>query len=928
MASITIGFPEFTGQTGLTLSILSPAGRAVIESGISLTEGELGQFSGTSVNPLTGLIYLFELRDSSGELLELFTYRANFGEIGVFSGDGPEVANYLGVWDANTNTPELTDEYEGTAGDFYFVSNGGAITLGSSSTWASGDRLIWNGTVWQKIKKSVQVDANSRTIRLNTETAIFADGEHPVRDPEGRAGWRYTNTTGNKINWYLWSEVQHQDYSLSQFQGIYMVIDIKTQGSMPYWTVYTKPEGDGNDASWFRSRINYSDEAASAALPAGRYLFHSSNLDPTGIEPDLVRVPLPAGFNTVGPQGADEELWLMALSTSSNYPAGTNDFLVEKVGIQINGSIQGIELAAVDTRPAYTDYFLGSYAAEADYPESGSQGQWIINSTDDTMLVWDTDAGTWAATGSTAEAPTSAVADYPFQYVYSSLDGSGYGLMNAYPADGWSNTPDGKIQSTAGGGNIIGSRVKFATLKNIGDEVTIQASDNNGAYNRYCIIGLEAGTDADSMSWKVAGQPASGTSWMLTDSADRDKVEMYTGYIEPYWGGTTYGYNLVNARNSSGLAGMSGNQGEKPITFRVGSDYRIEMYIDGHYFVKTNNVPTSGVDLYVNIYGNTGRIFDQPTGNGANYVGGTAPNASGARYFMSTVGTPAGATELESNGTNYLYSDAEAGDPSDIELSDNEAGAARFCRVFKDFTGLTLKERADWMHPVVEADRTALNEVERLVTGYYHSLDLTLPEIQAKMTMWADGLTAAKAGSVELTLALTQSLLIPSTPTSGSVAFTPNYTFDGTSTHSASEYYHTGDLFYDSYGIEQIDFNGSFVTIHFKDSASINSWRSTSQTMTLSCSSGTYTWEDTHTLDQAAEYSVSSYNYIHYQPSTLDYAERNELSELLAVNGTGSSILDITFNGSGQSIAVALNETDVVNGVIEDLTSHLMKFPR
>ncbi|MGI9446783.1 MAG: hypothetical protein ACR2NI_03905, partial [Pirellulales bacterium] len=909
MASITIGLPELAGQSGLTLSILKPSNRGVIESGLSLSETESGVFTATSVDNLSGLIYMFQVRNSGGEIVDLFTYRANFGNIGVFSGDGPEVANYLGVWDANTNTPELANEYEGVAGDFYFVSNGGNTALGSSSTWAAGDRIIWNGTGWQKIKKAVQVDANSRMVCLNTETSLFADGEHPVRDPDGRAGWRYTNTTGNKINWYLWSEVQHQDYSLSQFDGIYMVIEIKTQGSMPYWTVYTKPQGDGNDASWFRSRINYSDEAASAALQAGRYLFHSSNLDVTGIEPSLQRVSLPVGFNTVGLQGADEELWLMALSTSSNYPAGTNDFLVEKVGVQINNSIQGIELAAVDTRPVYTDYFLGSYAAEADYPESGSQGQWIINSTDDTMLVWDTEGGSWAATGSTAEAPASAVADYPFQYVYSSLDGSGYGFMNAYPTDGWSNTPDGKIQSTAGGGNILGSRIKFATLKNIGDEVTIQASDNNGAYNRYCIIGLEAGVDADAMSWKVAGQPASGTTWMLNDSEDRNKVELYSAYIEPYWGGTTYGHNLVNARNSSGLAGMFSNQGEKQITFRVGSDYRIEMYIDGHYFVRTNNVPTIGVDLYVSTYGNTGRIFDQPTGNGANYLGGTAPNATGARYFMSTVGTPAGATELENNGTNYLYSDTEAGDAGDIELSDTEASAARFCRVFKDFTGLTLKERADWMHPVVEADRTALNEVEHLVTGYYHSLDLTLAEIQAKMSMWADGLTAAKAGSVELTLALTQSLLAPTASTSGTVAFTPNYTFDGTHTHTASENYHAGDTFYDTYGIEEISFTGSFVTIHFRDSASITSWRSTAQTITLACSSGAYTWEDTHTLDQAAEYSVSSYNYIHYQPSTLDSAERGELSELLAVNGTGSSILDVTFNGSGQSVAVALSET-------------------
>jgi hypothetical protein len=352
------------------------------------------------------------------------------------------------------------------------------------------------------------------------------------------------------------------------------------------------------------------------------------------------------------------------------------------------------------------------------------------------------------------------------------------------------------------------------------------------------------------------------------------------------------------------------------------------MYIDGNFHCKQQVVQSTGVDLYYFSYGETGRILNQPTGNGLNYIGGTAPNASGARYFMSTVGTPAGATELENNGTHFLYSDTEAGDVSDIELTDNEASASRFCRVFKDFTGLTLDERADWMHPVVEADRHALNEVEHLVTGYYHSLDLTLPEIQAKMSMWADGLTAAKAGSVELTLALTQSLTMPTASSSGTVAFSPNYVFNGTHHDSASENYHSGDTFYDTYGIEEIDFGPSFITIHFKDNASINSWRSTAQTMTLDCSSGSYTWEDTHTLDQAAEYSVSNYNYIHYQPSTLGSADRSELADLLAANGIGSSILDITFNGSGESVASALSETDVVARVITDLTEHLFKFPR
>ena len=743
MALFRLAVADSSGLSDLTFQVLSAGSRELLATASATQytpDGWEGNFP-----ELNGYAYIIKVLDGDTSL-GLFIYNDDTPQT-------EEEATYKGVWDATANDPAVPDLYEGEVGDFYFVSNGGSTTLGGYSNWRSGDRVIWSGTEWQRIKRSASVDANSRMICLNTETALFADGEHPVRDPDGRAGWRYTNTTGNKINWYLWSEVQHQDYTLNQFDGIYMVIDIKTQGSMPYWTVYTKPEGDGNDASWFRSRINYSDEAASAALPAGRYLFHSSNFDPTGIEPDLTRVPLPVGFATVGPQGADEEMWLMSLSTSSNYPAGTNDFLVEKVGIQINDNIQGIELAAVDTRPVYTDYFLGSYALEADYPESGSQGQWIINSTDDTMLVWDADGGDWAATGSTAEAPTSHVADYPFQYVYSSLDGSGYGFENAHPASNWSNTPDGKLQTSGYNGSVLSRRVKFATLKNVGDEVTMQVSDNTHSFNRYCYIGLTAGTDASALSWKSNGQPSSGNTWMFNDAADRSVVELYSAYIEPYWGGSSYGFNLAGRTHSNGLAGMVGNQGELPITFRVGSDYRIEMYIDGNFHCKQQVVQSTGVDLYYFNYGETGRILEQPTGNGLNYIGGTAPNASGARYFMSTVATPAGATELENNGTYFLYSDTEAGDVSDIELTDSEASASRFCRVFKDFTGMSIDERADHMHPVVEADRHALNEVEHLVTGYYHSLDLTLSEIQVKIGDWADGLTAAKAGSVELTLA-------------------------------------------------------------------------------------------------------------------------------------------------------------------------------
>ena len=622
-----------------------------------------------------------------------------------------------------------------------------------------------------KIDAALGSTFNGRNVLLTSDTAVFADGEGAVSDPTGGAGWYYTNTQGNKINWYFYSGGSDSE-TLGALQaadgGYYMLIDARNNTSWPYLTIYTPRQNDGSDTSWYRSRLvygpggNYSNQ-----LTQGLHICHTPNLAQS--VKDGLATKFPAAtftsldldpISTVGPQGGTEELWLVAVSTSSNEPAGQEAFVLRENALFFGGKARSWQFAAIPTQqPEYTNYYKGAYAQEADYPESGTLGQWIINSTDDTMLVWDVEGGDWKATGSTAEVPASGVQDYPFQYVYSSFDGSGYGFTDATPASAWQNTPDGKIQCNSFSGSIIGRRVKFATLKNPGDEVTVQVSDNTGAYNRYTFIGLTPGTNAESLSWKVAGQPSSGTAWMFADAADRDAVEMYSAYIEPYFGGTSYGYNMVGRSNSSNLSGMSGNQGEKQVTFRVGDDYRIEMYIDGNYFVKTNNVPISGVDLYYTMYGNTGRILEQPTGNGQNFIGGTAPNATGARYFMSTASTPGTATELASGNGFFLYSDLQPGDASDVELDDQEANAARFCRVFQDYTGLTVQERAELTLPIVSQDEKGLSHVEYLARGYFHSLDLDVPTIQSKMAEFAQALEAATAGSVEVCLAILQSML-------------------------------------------------------------------------------------------------------------------------------------------------------------------------
>ena len=876
-----------------------------------------------------------------------FASRASFAaEIGRAEEEVPEITGA-----AKISMLAGVPTYSGDEGGIVDAPDNGAQYIRAGDVWEAIDLSEYETIQGSqdKIDAALGSTFNSRNVLLTSDTALFADGEPAVKDPTGGPGWYYTNTTGNKINWYFYSggsDTETIGQLIAADGGYYMLVSARNNTSWPYVTFYTRRQNDGSDASWYRSRLVYSPGGFYAnKLSVGLHVLHTPNLKQAVLDDLAVKHPT-ATFTTLeldaissaGPQQSTEDLWLGAVSSSSNEPAGQEAFVLQENAVFFNSKARSWQYVAIPTQqPEYTNYYKGAYAVEADYPESGTLGQWIINSTDDTMLVWDVEGGDWTATGSTAAPATATVNDYPFQYVYSSLDGSGYGFGNAYPAAQWQNTPDGKLQAVGSSSDILGRRVKFATLKNPGDEVTVQASNNTGAYNRYTIIGLTAGTDADSLSWKVAGQPSSGTTWMLSDADDRDFVEFYTAYMEPYWGGTTYGYNLTSARNSTGY-GYTGNAGELPITFRVNDDYHIEMYIDGTYFVRTLNVPSAGVDLYYTIYGNTGRIFEQPTGNGANFISGTAPNATGARYFMSTVATPGTATELASGGGYFLYSDTAAGDASDVELSSKEAGAARFCRVFQDYTGLSLQERADLTLPIVDQDEKGLNRVEYLARGYFHSLDLELTEIQAKMALYAPALAAATSGSVEACLAQLQLLTLPVSAGGEALDIDPTYvglqpggTSDTrfnipTSSQTRADYGITACRFWgQGTSLGQMEF---YFDSNNQPNAALN-WASQPRTVTFDVPGSDPAFEGTYTLDPSEVVYQSGSQVTYSNPGGWNHVEVESLAQWAYDNALQSGLGTITFEAPApQSPAIALGEALVVAELIGILQLHLLKFPR
>lgn len=70
---------------------------------------------------------------------------------------------YKGTWNASTNTPTLASG-TGTFGDEYIVSTQGTQNIGEGSiTYRVGDRVIYNGSIWQRIPASSVRTVNAKT---------------------------------------------------------------------------------------------------------------------------------------------------------------------------------------------------------------------------------------------------------------------------------------------------------------------------------------------------------------------------------------------------------------------------------------------------------------------------------------------------------------------------------------------------------------------------------------------------------------------------------------------------------------------------------------------------------------------------------------------------------------------------------------------
>ena len=170
----------------VTSSVLTLTGatNAVLGTGLSIqvkqaTTSQAGYLSANDWNT-------FNSKQAAGSYVTTSEVGAANGVASLDGGGKVPVAQlpntvmlYLGAWNASTNSPTLADG-TGTNGDTYRASVAGTQNLGSGSqTWAVGDLVIYNGSIWQHCPAADGVSSvNSMTgaVVINAISQLSGDG--------------------------------------------------------------------------------------------------------------------------------------------------------------------------------------------------------------------------------------------------------------------------------------------------------------------------------------------------------------------------------------------------------------------------------------------------------------------------------------------------------------------------------------------------------------------------------------------------------------------------------------------------------------------------------------------------------------------------------------------------------------------------------
>ena len=238
-----------------------------------------------------------------------------------------------------------------------------------------------------ELQESVQSIVDNRLyenegVILNSNIAVAGGEQQGLADPLGQAaGWYFKNSTDltNKINWYYIGNLNPQQVmTFGTLNRLFAVVTLRSTTQIPFFSVYSARQNDGQDVSWYRSRKTFANYGDHSALIGQQVLLHVG--DASNIFPSLPRIELTLDtFSSAGPQDVNESILFGALSTSTSYPAGTYEFVVEKVGYVNSDNRMDYELQANPadvpvSNPTYADTHYIHLDATNDFLELTGAG--------------------------------------------------------------------------------------------------------------------------------------------------------------------------------------------------------------------------------------------------------------------------------------------------------------------------------------------------------------------------------------------------------------------------------------------------------------------------------------------------------------------------------------------------------------------------
>lgn len=134
----------------------------------ALNSADLGSGTASSTTVLMGNLSWLNLLDNSGKILSSALPDSVLGSL-----------QFKGTWNANTNTPTLSSSGGGGIdGDFYIVDVASStLTIDGHSTWAVGDWIINNGSIWDRVEQGATVaSVNGATGAVTLTTDNVSEG--------------------------------------------------------------------------------------------------------------------------------------------------------------------------------------------------------------------------------------------------------------------------------------------------------------------------------------------------------------------------------------------------------------------------------------------------------------------------------------------------------------------------------------------------------------------------------------------------------------------------------------------------------------------------------------------------------------------------------------------------------------------------------